>query len=259
MNKLKVSVITAVRNGLNAVGRTIDSVAEQSYPRIEHVVVDGASSDGTTEYLQTRMPEIDIFQSQPDSGVYDAFNNGLKLATGDIIGYLNAGDVFANRNSVEHIMAYFEDCSVDAVFGDVAMTSQTNLSKVVRRYKSESFTPGRMRYGFMPAHPTLYLRRSVYEILGSYDVSYGIAGDFELALRVFLRRATVFRYAPEILVKMPVGGLSTRGWRSKWRITMEMRTACAKNLVRTNIFLLSLRFPVKTYELIKYRLWPTNE
>jgi glycosyltransferase involved in cell wall biosynthesis len=259
MKTLKVSVITAVRNSLNVIGRTIDSVAEQSYPRIEHVVVDGASSDGTTKYLQTRRSEIAVFQSQPDSGVYDAFNNGLKLATGDIVGYLNAGDVFANRNSVEHIMAYFEDSSVDAVFGDVAMTSQTNLSKVVRRYKSSSFTPGRMRFGFMPAHPTLYLRRSVYEILGGYDVSYGIAGDFELALRVFLKRATVFSYAPEILVKMPIGGLSTRGWRSKWRITMEMRTACAKNLVRTNIFLLSLRFPIKTYELIKYRLWPTNE
>jgi glycosyltransferase involved in cell wall biosynthesis len=259
MNKPKVSVITAVRNGLNVVGRTIDSVAEQSYPQIEYVVVDGASSDGTTKYLQTRRSEIDVFQSQPDSGVYDAFNNGLRLATGDIIGYLNAGDVFANRNSVEHIMAHFEDGSVDAVFGDVAMTSQTNLSKVVRQYKSDGFTPKQMRFGFMPAHPTLYLRRSIYEILGGYDISYEIAGDFEFALRLFLKRATVFSYAPEILVKMPVGGLSTRGWQSKWRITMEMRTACAKNFVSTNLFLLSLRFPIKTYELIKHRFWPSHE
>jgi glycosyltransferase involved in cell wall biosynthesis len=259
MDNLTVSVITAVRNGLNEVVRTMDSVREQTFPRLEYVVVDGKSSDGTTQYLRSRHSEIDVFQSQADSGVYDAFNKGLKLATGDIIGYLNAGDVFAHRRSLENIMTRFQDSSVDAVFGDVAMTSRTDLDHVLRKYKSNKFKPERMKYGFMPAHPTLYLRRSIYETVGRYDTSYQIAGDFEFSLRAFLNHRIRFAYIPETLVKMPVGGLSTRGWRSKWRITMEMKTACAKNLIKTNLLLLSLRFPVKAYELVKYRFRSSDE
>jgi glycosyltransferase involved in cell wall biosynthesis len=259
MDALTVSVITAVRNGMNGVAKTIDSVRNQTFPHLEYVVVDGDSSDGTTQYLQARHLEIDVLQSQSDFGVYDAFNRGLKLATGDIIGFLNAGDVFAHHRTLEIIMSHFQDSSVDAVFGDVAMTRQTDLGVVLRKYKSNKFTPERMKYGFMPAHPTLYLRKSVYETVGNYDASYKIAGDFEFSLRAFLIHKTRFIYIPATLVKMPVGGLSTRGWRSKYRITVEMRTACTNNLVKTNLFLLSLRLPIKAYELVKYRCWPSSD
>jgi glycosyltransferase len=258
LDNLTVSVITAVRNGVDVVGRTIDSVKEQTFPRIEHVVVDGASTDGTTQYLSDRRSEFQIFQSRPDSGVYDAFNNGLALATGDIVGFLNAGDVFTDNHSLENIVSCFRDNSVDAVFGDVAMISKTDLTKVIRLYRSNDFQPKLMRYGFMPAHPTVYLRRSIYEALGKYDTSYKIAGDFEYLLRVFLKHRARFTYIPRILVKMPIGGLSNRGWRSKWQITMEMKTACLRNQVKTSLFLLCLRLPIKTYEQVRYRLWQTD-
>jgi glycosyltransferase involved in cell wall biosynthesis len=259
MSTLTVSVITAVRNGLTDVEKTIDSVRSQTFRRLQYVVVDGKSTDGTTQYLQSRHSEINVLQSQADCGVYDAFNKGLKLATGDIVGFLNAGDVFAHHRTLENIVSHFRDSAVDAVFGDVAMTRQTDLNIVLRKYKSDKFTPGRMKYGFMPAHPTLYLRRSIYETVGNFDTSYQIAGDFEFSLRAFLIHKVRFKYIPATLVKMPVGGLSTRGWRSKWRITVEMRTACVNNKVKTNLFLLSLRFPIKTYELVKYRFWPSHD
>jgi glycosyltransferase involved in cell wall biosynthesis len=254
LDNLTVSVITAVRNGVDVVGRTIDSVKEQTFQRIEHVVVDGASTDGTTEYLANRRSEIHAFQSQPDSGVYDAFNSGLALATGDIVGFLNAGDVFTDDHSLESIASCFKDPSVDAVFGDVAMTSKTDLTKVIRLYRSNDFRPRLMRYGFMPAHPTVYLRRSIYDSLGKFDTSYKIAGDFEYLLRVFLKRRAGFAYIPRILVHMPVGGLSNQGWRSKWQITMEMKTACMRNQIKTSLFRLCLRLPIKTYEQVRFRL-----
>jgi glycosyltransferase involved in cell wall biosynthesis len=232
----------------------MDSVREQTFHRIEHVVIDGASTDGTTEYLANRRSEIQAFQSRPDSGVYDAFNNGLALATGDIVGFLNAGDVFTDNHSLEYIVSCFQDPSIDAVFGDVAMTSKTDLTKVIRLYRSNVFQPKLMQYGFMPAHPTVYLRRSIYDALGKYDTSYKIAGDFEYLLRVFLKRRSRFTYIPRILVYMPVGGLSNQGWRSKWQITMEMNTACLRNQIKTSLFRLCLRLPIKTYQQVRFRL-----
>jgi glycosyltransferase involved in cell wall biosynthesis len=250
---LRVSVITAVLNGLDAVKLTIDSVLGQTYPNIEYILVDGASTDGTKEYLQSRQHEFAALRSERDRGAYDAFNKGLALATGDVIGYLNAGDVFTDREVLTRILAPFSDPEIGAVFGDVAMIRDTPTSQVVRRYGSSTFKPERVKYGFMPAHPTLYMRRSVYELSGEYDPSFKIAGDYELVIRTFVKRRTNYRYLPEILVRMPVGGLSTQGWRSKWLITNEMRRACTKNGIHTNLLLLSLRLPVKLTQLLWHR------
>jgi glycosyltransferase involved in cell wall biosynthesis len=252
---LKVSVITAVLNDLDAVKRTIDSVLGQTYPMLEYIVVDGASTDGTREYLESRRHEFAAFRSEPDRGAYDAFNTGLTLVTGDVIGYLNAGDVFADPDVLSRILAPFLNPEIGAVFGDVAMIRDIDATLVVRRYSSSTFRPNRVKFGFMPAHPTLYMRRTVYEESGEYDPSFKIAGDYELVIRTFVKRRTNYRYIPEILVRMPVGGLSTRGWRSKWVITSEMRRACAKNGIRTNLLLLSLRFPVKLIQQLWHRSW----
>jgi len=250
---LKVSVITAVLNGLDAVKRTVDSVIEQTYPNVEYIMVDGASTDGTKDYLQSRSHEFAVLRSERDRGPYDAFNKGLSLATGDVVGYLNAGDVFSDRDVLMRIMAPFNDPAIGAVFGDVAMIRDAEMNRVVRHYGSNTFRPNRVRFGFMPAHPTLYMRRAIYELCGEYDPSFKIAGDYELVIRAFVNRRTNYRYIPEILVRMPVGGLSTRGWRSKWLITSEMRRACAKNGVPTNLVLLLLRFPVKLSQQLWHR------
>lgn len=247
---MKVSVITAVRNAESTIAATIRSVAAQSHPGIEHVFVDGASTDGTKAAILSTCGRSAILISERDAGVYDAFNKGLKLATGEVIGYLNAADTYADETVIERIVQRFESSDVDAVFGDVAIVDQHDSARVVRRYRSARFAPGRIGYGFMPAHPTLFLRRSAYERWGGYDASYRIAGDFELVARMFGRGKLAYTYLPEVLAIMPRGGLSTSGWRSKWIITQEMRRACMQNAIRTSYLRLMLRFPVKLTELI---------
>jgi len=191
---------------------TLDSVAAQSYPAIEHVVVDGASTDGTTDVVREAGRRVAKLVLEPDHGIYDAFNKGLNLATGDVVAYLNAGDTFATRQAAAKLMACFDDETVEAAGADVAITDALG-GRTVRHYRCSRFRPQRISYGFMPAHPTLFVRREVYPRLGGYDASFRIGGDFEFAARAFGRFRLRYRYVPETLVRMPVGGASTAGWR----------------------------------------------
>lgn len=248
---MKVSIITAVRNGAEAIGATLDSVAAQSHGDIEHLVVDGASTDATVAVVRERGLRVAKLLSEPDRGVYDAFNKGLALATGEIVAFLNAGDSYLDDEVVATVARVFAAEDVDAVFGDVLIVDPHDPERVLRNYRSARFTPGRMAGGFMPAHPTLFLRRELYRRLGGYDASYRIAGDFELCVRAFLHERARYRHLPRALVRMPQGGLSTRGWRSKWIITREMRRACLQNGVATSLPRLLLRFPVKLLEVFR--------
>jgi glycosyltransferase involved in cell wall biosynthesis len=241
---MKVSIITAVRNGAASIGRTLDSVAAQDYPDLEHVVVDGASTDDTIELLRARDGGRVRWKSERDAGVYDAFNKGLKLASGEWIGFLGAGDCFASAHSVSQLIAAAQPGNIEAVFADLAIVA-ADTGAVVRRYRSASFSPRRVRAGYMPAHPTLLLRRSIYERFGGYDTSYRIAGDFELVARVFAAGQIRYAYLPEVLVLMEDGGLSNRGLRSKWTITKEMHRACIANRVPSSWLRLLMRLPVK--------------
>jgi glycosyltransferase involved in cell wall biosynthesis len=249
-NTMKISIITAVFNGASGIVRTLDSVAEQDHRSIEHIVVDGASTDGTMGLVRLRGAGVARCISEPDGGVYDAFNKGLRLATGDAIGFLNCGDAYVSSNIVSRIAEGLSAPGVEAIFGDVLVEDRFNRNRIIRRYSSSAFTPARMAYGLMPAHPTLFLCRNVYEQIGEYNPRFRIAGDFELCLRVFARRKTNYRYVPGAMVLMPNGGLSNRGWRSKLEITREMRLACLLDGVRTNTFKLCLRFPLKMLELL---------
>jgi len=248
---MRVSIITAVLNGADSIGRTLDSVAQQDYPDIEHVIADGDSQDATLEIVRGRRSDSIRIVSGRDSGVYSAFNKGLRAATGDVIAYLNSGDSYENPQAVSRMALALDTADVDAAFSDVLVVDPQQEFRVVRRYSSKKFKPSAMAYGFMPAHPTLFLRRKVYEELGEYDPQFRIAGDFEFCLRAFVGRRTSYHYVPEPLVRMPTGGLSNRGWRSKMAITAEMLRACRLNGVRTNWMKLSLRFPVKAAELIR--------
>jgi glycosyltransferase involved in cell wall biosynthesis len=248
---VKVSIITAVRNGARLIPATLDSVAAQDHPLIEHIVIDGASTDGTLAAVRAHGARVARLVSEPDSGVYQAFNKGLGLATGQIIAFLNAGDAYCSPAVVSHVVRVFREEAVDAVFGDLLIVDPAHPARVRRRYSSRSFRPERLAWGFMPAHPTLFLHRRVYEACGGYDPSYRIAGDFELCLRVFLKQRISYRYIPENLVRMPTGGLSNRGWRSKWTITREMRSACSANAVPTSLLRLSSRLPLKLLEVLR--------
>jgi glycosyltransferase involved in cell wall biosynthesis len=246
---VKVSIITAVYNGAPEIGRTLDSVAEQDFKDIEHIVVDGGSRDATVDIARTRNHGAARVISEPDNGVYDAFNKGLRAATGDVIAFLNCADSYSSAATVSKVVRELAVDSIQAAFADVLIVGPEPLSRVVRRYSSRGFSPNKMSYGLMPAHPTLFLRREVYDAVGEYDPSYRIAGDYEWCLRAFAVRNTTFRYIPEALVRMPSGGLSNRGWRSKWEITREMLRACRQNGIGTSWAKLCLRFPIKLLEM----------
>ena len=246
---LRVSIITAVYNGIRDIPATLASVEAQYHPQIEHIVVDGASPDGTAELVRLRGPRVSRLLSEPDCGVYDAFNKGLALATGDVIGFLNSGDVYQDPSVIGRIAAKFT-ADVEAVYGDVLITEPQPSGKVLRRYRSATFTPARLGWGFMPAHPTLFIRREAYARVGRYDTSYRIAGDFELCVRLFTEVGIRATYLPEVLVRMPRGGLSNSGWRSKWIITREMHRACRAHGVRTGYARLFARFPVKALDVL---------
>jgi glycosyltransferase involved in cell wall biosynthesis len=247
---LKVSIITAVYNGESSILETLDSVATQGYSAIEHIVIDGASRDSTAALVMKSATRVAQFVSEPDAGVYDAFNKGLRLASGDVIAFLNCGDTYVSTNVVSRMVDVLSLDGVEAAFADVLIADASDHNRVIRRYSSKRFSPKRMVYGMMPAHPSLFLRREVYERVGEYGTRFRIAGDFELCLRVFYKASTPYRYLNEAIVRMPAGGLSNRGWRSKLTITREMAEACAMNEVGTSYAKLCLRFPLKLLEML---------
>ena len=246
---MRVSIITAVYNGGQSIASTLRSVAQQDYESIEHIVVDGASTDNTLDAVRANDGRVALLISEPDTGVYDAFNKGLRRATGDVIAFLNAGDTYVSPNVVSKVIAELSIQGTQAVFADVLIVDGEDATRIVRRYSSRRFTPRAMAFGLMPAHPTLFLRREIYQLVGNYDTRFRIAGDFELCLRAFTIGSMHYRYIPEPLVRMPRGGLSNRGWRSNWAITREMESACELNGVRTNLVKLCLRLPLKILEM----------
>ncbi len=247
---MRVSVISAVFNGAATLQETIDSVRNQDFPNIEYIVIDGASTDGTMEVVRGNAEHISQSLSEPDTGVYDAFNKGLRLATGDVVAFLNCGDTYASPSIVSTMMRAMEAADVPAVFADVHIVAPNAPYKVLRHYSSRWFSGSAMRFGLMPAHPSLFLKRAVYEQCGAFDPTYRIAGDFELCIRAFARAKTPYKYVRAVVARMPAGGLSNRGWRSKLEITREMLRACRSNGIATNFALLCLRFPLKAAELL---------
>jgi glycosyltransferase involved in cell wall biosynthesis len=247
---VKVSIITAVRNGEADIVATLNSVAAQDYPAIEHIVIDGNSQDSTAALVRNSGMRVFRFISEPDGGVYDAFNKGLRLATGDVIAFLNCGDTYVSAQVVSRMAEALSESRIEAAFADVLIVDRRDRNRVIRHYSSKAFAPRSMSFGLMPAHPSLFLRREVYRRVGEYDLRFQIAGDFELCLRVFAAGSTPYRYLNEATVRMPAGGLSNRGWRSKLTITREMYEACTLNHIGTSYPRLCLRFALKSLEML---------
>ena len=246
---LKISVVTVARNARQSILATLRSVQRQSYPHIEHIVIDGLSMDGTQEIIEANRQRIATFVSERDSGIYDAMNKGIQLATGDVIGFLNADDVFHNDNVVEEIAGAFERKSPDLVYGDVVFVDSKNDGRLTRHYSSKRFHPGRLAYGWMPAHPTLYVKRALYERYGLMKTDYEIAADFEFIARVFQSGSVAAEYLDRVLVVMQTGGKSTRGLKSTIAINREIRRACRENNISTNYFMIYSKYVEKLFEL----------
>lgn len=250
-SNVRISIITAVYDRAGSIERAVNSVQSQEYPEIEHVVVDGGSTDGTLAKLKTILGRDAILVSEPDRGMYDAINKGLRLATGDVIGLLHSDDFFASNHILSDVVAEFRDISVDAVYGDAAFFSKEAPEKIVRRYSSAHFKPSRLGWGWMPAHTTLFLRHAKYRSIGGYKLNYEIAADFDFICRAFGSGQIQTTYLPKVLVKMQTGGLSTSGWRSTLTLNKEIMRACRENHISTNWFKLISRYPFKMLEFIR--------
>ena len=245
-----VSIITVTSNSVATVRDTIASVMAQNYPSIEHIVIDGCSTDGTVEIVQSYGSRIANFISEPDRGIYDAMNKGLRLATGNIIGILNSDDVYTDPNIITRVVHEFQDKQVDLVFGDVVFVRPTNLAKVVRYYSSSDCGPDRFAWGWMPAHPSCFLRREVYETYGYFKPDYRIAADFEILARFMVKHGVSYSYIPQALVRMRTGGASRANLKVKWILNRENARACRENGIRTNMPKLLLRYFRKALQLV---------
>lgn len=207
---MKISVVTAVFNAVSTIDEALSSVAGQVGASIEHVVIDGASDDGTLAILLARRESISVLVSEPDGGIYDALNKGIGLTTGDVVGFLHSDDVYAHEHVAARIAAAFEDPHVDAVYGDLAYVQRRHPSRIVRHWRSGMFSPRALSTGWMPPHPTLYVRRELYARLGYFDTAYRIASDYEFILRLLSDPHVKVAYLPEVLVRMRMGGTSNR-------------------------------------------------
>ena len=228
---MKISVITISYNAEDTIEKTLKSIENQSYNNIEHIIIDGGSKDSTLEICNSFSHEAKII-SELDNGVYDAFNKGLKLATGDVIGFLNADDTFYNENSIQDIVDAFSNNEADIVYGNLDYVNEE--SKVIRNWISRPYEKGLLKKAWKIAHPSFYCKKEVYDRLGGYNDSFKIAGDFELCLRFLEINQVPSFYLNKKLVKMLVGGISNSGLKSKWIIFKEDLRAFKINNISVN-------------------------
>jgi len=244
-----ISIITAVYNGAATIGDCLKSVASQRH-RCEHIVVDGGSMDGTVEEVR-RHPHVARLVSEPDRGMYDAMNKGIRLASGEVVGILNADDFYVDERVLEKVAAAFAEKEVDAVFADLVFVDPVRTDRVVRYYPGGGITPGMFAYGWMPPHPTFFVRREIYRRHGVFKTDYRIAADFELLARFLARHRVPYCHIPEVIVKMRTGGLSTRSLRSNLILNREIVRACRENGIRTNIVQVYSKYLVKVFQLAR--------
>lgn len=226
---MKVTIITAVYNRAETVGQALDSVAAQSYGNVEHLVVDGASTDGTLNEIRRREHAHMRVISEPDEGLYHALNKGVAAATGDIIGLMHSDDFFAHDDVLSDVTCAFNNTTVGAVYGDLEYVYASDPTKVIRHWHAGAYTPGKLARGWMPPHPALFLRREVFECFGAYDTSYRIAADYDAILRWFGKGGMTSAYLPKVLVKMRVGGESNRSIERILRKSREDYRALRSN------------------------------
>jgi glycosyltransferase len=218
---MKISVITITYNSEKTLHDTIQSVLGQSYPDIEYIIVDGKSKDSTCDIIRSYGERITKFVSEKDKGLYDALNKGIGMATGDVVGFLHSDDIYASTETVKLIAEAFSRFNVDAVYGDLVYVDQEDTNRIIRFWRAGKFSRRRALTGWMPPHPTFYVKREVYEKYGGFNTTFRISSDYESILRFLVRfRITTF-YIPLILVRMRVGGESNKSLKNVIRKSRE--------------------------------------
>lgn len=226
---MKITIITACINSKNVIDDCIKSVHAQTHESIEHIIVDGGSSDGTLDIINRYRDRISALISENDKGIYFALNKGLGCATGDIIGFLNADDILIDRNVLADIAGVFSDEKIDSCYADLYYVRQNNTDSIIRTWRSRPYEgPGLFRKGWMPPHPTFYARRDIYRQYGGFDVTYAIAADYEIMLRFLFKHGISSYHLPRVILKMRRGGISNKNLRHIVNKTAEDYRICKK-------------------------------
>jgi glycosyltransferase involved in cell wall biosynthesis len=247
---LRVSIITATFNSAATVAETMRSVEEQDYAPIEHIVVDGHSQDNTLNIVQ-RYPHTSTVITEKDDGIYDAMNKGIRASTGDIIGILNSDDIYAHNGVISKIVRAFEDPAIQACYADLQYMDQQNTSRITRTWKSGNYHTGSFYWGWMPPHPTFFVRKSVYEKVGLFETSLQSAADYEMMLRILVKHHLPAAYIPQVIVKMRTGGMSNSSVRNRIRANREDRKAWRINDLKPYFFTLYLKPLRKITQFLK--------
>ena len=248
---MKISIVTVSYNSEKTIRDTILSVLSQTYPDVEYILVDGASTDGTLKVIDEYREKISQVISEPDKGIYDAMNKGIRRATGDFVGILNSDDFLAAPDIIEGLAAFLQEHpDLDCSYADVVYVRRDAPDKILRLYSSKNFSPRRVRIGLMIPHAGFYAKRELFEKFGYYKLDYRVAADFELMAR-FMKNGAVLGRFPRTMVKMRNGGISSNGFF--WRVhqNFEIVRACRENGIYTNILLLLLKIPSKLLSYIR--------
>lgn len=251
---MKISIVTVCRNSENTIRSTIESVLAQNYTDIEYIIVDGASTDKTFSIISEYKKQIHHIISEPDNGIYEAMNKGIKRSTGDYLGILNSDDFFASNKIISGLVAFLKNNPfLDATYGDIVFVERDNIEKNVRFYSSENFSPKLLRWGVMFPHATFYVRRKLFDKFGFYKLDYPVVADFELITRFIKQGIHIGRY-PHVMVKMRTGGVSNTSIWSVLKHNFDIARACRENGIYSNIFMMLPKIPSKLMGYVKPRL-----
>lgn len=248
---MKISIITVCYNSAETIEYAIKSVLAQTHPDIEYIIIDGASKDGTAGIIRKYKDKIAKFVSEPDKGIYDAMNKGLKLATGDIVGILNSDDFYADKFVLEKVAKKFQETGVNCLWGDLVYINRNDVDKIVRFWKSSEYGEGKFKNGWYPPHPAFFVKKEVYGKYGLFDLNFKIAADIEIMLRFLEKFKISSAYIPEILVKMRTGGTSAKNIKNIVKANIETYRAWKVNGLKINPLRILLKPLSKILQFIK--------
>lgn len=238
---MKVTIITVTYNSAKFLEQSLQSVISQHYSDIEHIIIDGGSTDGTLDIIKKYQPHIARWISEKDSGMYDAINKGMRMATGDIIGTLNSDDMLASRDVVTAIVNNFTRYNAEAVYGDIVYVQQDNTQKVLRTWNGDEYNREKIKYGWMPAHPSFYIRKKIIERCGFYETHFYTAADYEFMIRYLYFHSVNACYLPKLIVRMRSGGMSNGSISRRLRANRRDYLAMKKNKVPFAMFISILK------------------
>ena len=248
---MKISIITATYNSETSIASALKSIEEQDHKEIEVLLIDGKSKDNTIEVAKKAFSGTLKIISEKDRGIYDALNKGIYKATGDIIGFVHSDDLLASPETISAIVKAFEESEADGVYGDLQYVKKEDTAKVIRYWKSQSFKPQLLSNGWMPAHPSLFLKKEVYEKHGFFNLDYNIAADYDFMLRILQDAQLKFTYLPQVITKMRVGGASNRSIKNIVQKSSEDLRALQANKIKNPAKVLALKNLSKLSQFVK--------